>query len=97
MSLPNSGWSNRNGTANRSCKCGTWKQHWITYAKQSWPLNCSVDGCYNSATLGAHVYNSTVVGERIVPMCNSCNGLTSSFSLKGGVVLPSANTSSTCG
>ncbi|NLJ73349.1 MAG: hypothetical protein GX333_10090 [Syntrophomonadaceae bacterium] len=29
MSLPIGGWKNKAGTGTRSCKCGSWKQHWI--------------------------------------------------------------------
>ena len=97
MSIPATGWKNKNGTANRSCNCGTWKQHWIKFAKKIWPAVCSVQGCASSPTLGAHVINTSVVGERIVPMCNSCNGLSTTFTLKGKVTLPSANISDTCG
>ncbi len=97
MSITASGWQNKGGTAPRSCSCGTWKQHWVNYANKPWPATCSVQGCANAATLGAHVINSQVSGERIVPMCDSCNGLTGTFTLKGSITLPSANTSETCG
>ncbi len=97
MSITANGWSNKSGTADRSCNCGTWKQHWINYAKKPWPASCSVDGCSNQPTLGAHIQNPNVDGERIVPMCDSCNGLSGTFNLKGGITLPSANKSKTCG
>jgi len=97
MSITASGWSNKKGTADRSCNCGTWKDHWIKYSGKTWPMSCSVNGCSNSATLGAHVWNPAVTGEKIVPMCASCNGLTGSFDLKGGITLESANKSETCG
>lgn len=28
MSVPCDGWKNKNGTSERSCKCGSWKTHW---------------------------------------------------------------------
>lgn len=90
------GWSNKGGTGDRGCKCGTWKQHWVNYSNKSWPSTCSVDGCSNSPTLGAHVINGAVAGERIVPMCDSCNKLVGSFKLKDKVTLASANKSETC-
>jgi hypothetical protein len=92
-----SGWSNKKGTSVRSCYCGDWKQHWINYSGKSWPSVCSVSGCSNKPTLGAHVINASVSGEKIVPMCDSCNGKTSSFNLRDGVTLVSANVSETCG
>ena len=96
MSLPNDGWKNKVGTGIRTCKCGSWKQHWINFSKKSWPADCSVKGCGNSPTLGAHIYNADVQGERIVPMCDSCNKKTDEFSLKGNVTCVYANTSITC-
>lgn len=42
------------------------------------------------------VINSDVSGEKIVPMCESCNKLTGCFDLKCGVTLVSANKSETC-
>lgn len=97
MSITANGWSNKKGTAVRNCKCGTWKQHWKNYAKKPWPATCSVERCPSTPTLGAHVINPNVSGEKIVPMCDSCNGLTGTFNLKDGVTVPSANTSETCG
>lgn len=97
MSLPGSGWSNKSGTENRNCNCGSWKQHWINYAKKDWPSSCRVFGCNSAATLGAHVYHPNATGERISPMCNSCNGLSGTFGFKASTTLPSANTSKTCG
>jgi hypothetical protein len=96
MTLPTSGWQNKGGTSGRSCKCGTWKQHWINSSSKSWPATCSILGCSNPATLGAHVFNNNVTGERIVPACDSCNHLSSQFNLKGGVTLVSANKQNTC-
>lgn len=96
MSITAAGWSNKGGTAGRACACGTWKQHWINYAGKSWPNECSVQGCSSAATLGAHIVNNSVTGEKIAPMCDSCNKLTGTFTLKGSITLPSANTAETC-
>ena len=86
MSLPTDGWKNKGGTGDRVCTtCGTWKQHWINRSGKTWPTACSVEGCYESPTVGAHIYHPDVTGEKIVPMCTSCNGLGSGFNLKGGV------------
>ncbi len=90
------GWKNKRGTAERSCKCGTWKQHWITYAEKSWPATCSVSGCSSAPTLGAHIINPSVTGERIAPFCDSCNKRNDAFDLKKDPILVSANTSQTC-
>jgi hypothetical protein len=53
-------------------------------------VECSVLGCSSAPTLGAHVINPDVTGEKIVPMCDSCNGVDESFDLKGGITLVSA-------
>jgi hypothetical protein len=96
MEMTASGWKNKNGTGNRSCSCGSWKQHWINASGKPWPKECSIQGCTNNATLGAHIINSSVSGERIVPACDSCNKLSGEFTLKGGVTLVSANKQNTC-
>lgn len=64
--------------------------------KKPWPATCSVKDCSSTPTLGAHVANTSVSGERIVPMCDSCNKLSNTFTLKGNVTVPSANKSETC-
>ena len=97
MSITAVGWKNKGGTGARACKCGSWAQHWVNYSNRSWPATCSVEGCTNKSTLGAHIINPNVIGEKIVPMCDSCNKLTDNFNLKGGIVLPSANILETCG
>ena len=96
MSITASGWSNKGGTGIRNCSCGSWKQHWLNFSEKTWPTACSVEGCYNSPVLGAHIRNPNVTGEKIIPMCDSCNKLTGTFNLKGGVTLVNANTSETC-
>ena len=97
MSLPSKGWKNKSGTGNRACSCGTWKQHWINFSHKKWPSQCSVIGCTNVPTLGAHVYHSNVEGERIVPMCNLCNQKNDEFSLRDGTIPVYANREKTCG
>ena len=89
-------WKNKKGTGERTCVCGSWKKHWIKFAKKDWPEYCSVKECGNAPILGAHVINAEVEGERIVPMCDSCNKLQESFDLKGKVTVVRANTRETC-
>ena len=96
MGLTCFGWKNKVGTQGRECKCGSWKQHWINNSGKRWPEKCSVSGCNNAATLGAHIYNSDVAGERIMPACPICNKRTDEFMLKSGVTLVLANKQKTC-
>lgn len=97
MNLPVDNWSNVNGSGERKCRCGSWKQHWINFSGKEWPSICSVKGCYERPVLGAHVRNPDVKGEKIIPMCWGCNQLENKFSLKDGVTCVSANMSETCG
>ena len=97
MDVPATGWKNKVGTADRGCKCGAWSSHWVRFSNKPWPATCSVNGCSSQATLGAHVINTTVAGEKIVPMCDSCNKLSGIFTLKGLIALANANKSETCG
>lgn len=97
MAVTAKGWKNKKGTSNRSCGCGSWKQHWINCSGKNWPGICSVDGCFNVATLGAHIINNDVSGEYIVPACDSCNKKDGEFDLKGKITLISANKQNTCG
>ncbi len=94
--MPAKKWKNKKGTAERACACGSWKSHWINFSEEKWPDECSVQGCGNRPVLGAHIINSAVKGEIIVPMCDSCNKLTSEFDLKNGVVWVKANKAETC-
>lgn len=96
MKITNKNWKNKVGTSNRSCKCKTWKQHWLNGSNNSWPNVCSISGCSNTPTLGAHIINSNVSGERVIPACDSCNKLSDEFNLKEGVILVLANKSKTC-
>lgn len=96
MGVSNAGWKNKSGTSDRDCTCGTWKDHWIAFSGKEWPEKCSVFGCDNKATLGAHVFHADVTGERIVPMCSSCNRINVEFNLKGGTGIPSASPIKTC-
>ncbi len=97
MNIPTSGWSNQEGTAHRACRCGSWKEHWVKFAKRPWPKSCSVEGCSRAPTLGAHVFHPMVGGEKIVPMCDRCSDLVGPFTLKPGISLPSAIPAHTCG
>lgn len=91
------GWKNKNGTDERECKCGSWKQHWINSSGKKWPEKCSISGCSNNAELGAHIINTSISREEyIVPACESCNHLTDEFDLKADTEFVSANKQKTC-
>lgn len=90
-------YKNKNGTAERKCKCGSWKQHWLNFSGEKWPEKCSVWGCNNTATLGAHVYSvASSTAEYIIPACDSCNKRSDEFQLSSFTKKVSANQSKTC-
>jgi hypothetical protein len=95
--IPSSNWQNVVGSASRRCSCGTWKQHWLNFSNRMWPMSCSVYGCTSPVILGAHVRNNLVDGEYIVPMCASCNGRVTPFTLRLNTFIVPANKSITCG
>lgn len=87
---------NINGTSSNRCKCGNWLTHWENYSGAP-AIFCSVIGCNNSASVGAHVQkaNSLVDKWYIVPMCQFHNF--SSGELEVSPPLVSANVNETCG
>ena len=97
MNVTNEGWYNIKNTGDRECQCGTWKQHWLNFSNVKWPMICSVEGCLALPILGGHVANKNIKGEKIVPICDSCNKEVGIFNLRSEVVLVSANKSETCG
>jgi len=94
------GWKNKGGTGDRSCPCGSWKVHWLIYSDaEAWPTQCANKACDKPPTLGGHVYNGGSLLSReeyIVPLCDSCNKLTSTFTIRAGTYCASANKSETC-
>ena len=97
MNVPSSGWKNKDGTAARRCRCGSWKEHWIVVSGLNPPNDCSVLGCGNDASLGAHVIHEEVRGEWIILSCDACNQRSDVFQLKDEVVLVTATRRLSCG
>jgi len=94
---------NVNGTADRSCKCDSWLEHWEIFSNKT-TSSCSVSGCTNNATLGAHVTRPAAKNEDykthpyIVPMCSSHNGMHGEeFRTKENTTFVWANVAETCG
>ncbi len=79
-----------------SCKCGTWKEHWIKFSDAlMWQSTCSIEGCNNPAEIGGVMSR---FGEKdfIVPICANCNRKTTIMTLKVGTYIANANQSETC-
>ncbi|ENC6723346.1 hypothetical protein [Vibrio harveyi] len=92
------------GTGERTCKCGSWLNHWRLFSGIEKPVVCSVFECRDVATVGAHVTRPKAKNDfykhapYIVPMCrhhNNAHGET--FDAKSGVVFVWANVNGTCG
>jgi len=91
---------NINGTSPRTCKCGSWLDHWKNYSGQSLPRLCPEKTCSNKPEVGAHVQkdSSTDRSWYIVPLCKKCNAKTGeSLDLVDSIKLASANVAATCG
>ena len=91
MYFPVTGWKNKKGTSERTCSCGSWKNHWVNNSGKTWPLFCSAAGCIQHAEVGAHVINSTICDEWIIPLCNACNQKTVEFSISADTIPVPAN------
>lgn len=94
---------NANGTAGKSCGCGSWLQHWEKFSKKK-SAKCSVHGCNQQAAVGAHITRPRAENDAyktapyIVPMCASHNGQHgNTFDSKEGVTFVWANVTETCG
>ncbi|WP_157833386.1 hypothetical protein [Selenomonas ruminantium] len=75
MGYPLNGWKNKGGTSDRNAPGGSWKQYWQKNTNgQKWPEYCCVEGCYEKATDGAHMYCPSVDRrEWIIPTCHFHN------------------------
>jgi phospholipase/lecithinase/hemolysin len=93
---------NSNGSAGRSCQCGSWLDHWESFSDRQ-AGGCSVTGCTEYATVGAHVTRPNAENDDykttpyIVPMCSYHNGQHGeTFRSKAGVTFVWANKQQTC-
>ena len=88
---------NATDTSDKSCKCGTWLDHWKNFSDKSLPLSCRELSCPENKLVGAHVrkVNSTDTAVYIIPLCQSHNQMESSFNVMDGYFV-SADKSKTC-
>ncbi len=95
---------NENGTANRKDEnCGTWIKHWEKFSKLKQTV-CSIKGCSNSGTEGAHTTRPNATSEEykthsyILPMCPEHNGKHGeTLTAKSRSTFVWANIAETCG
>ena len=72
------------------------KKHWIKVSGKEWPGICSVSGCNNPATIGAHLVNMDVKDEIIIPLCDACNQENKELNLKSGTTVVMAALCNSC-
>ncbi len=90
---------NINGTADTTCKCGTWLKHWEKFSGLTKPTYCPVDNCTKTDLVGAHVQKgggSTDQKWYIYPLCNAHNQHTGELDVPDFYRLVSANKKETC-
>lgn len=91
---------NINGTSDKTCKCGSWIDHWKKFSGQSIPEYCPAEGCLNKSLVGAHVQKDSNSDNNwyIFPLCSTCNNKKGeSLVVSDTYKLVSANVSETCG
>jgi hypothetical protein len=90
--------TNINGTADPICKCGSWLKHWQNFSKQTLPLRCPANGCYQKDLVGAHVqkaYSFDLVWY-IIPLCNAHNTCKFDIDVSDTITFVTANKNETC-
>jgi len=96
MSLPAENWIPVRETKNIFCKYESMKNHWIKVSGKEWPGICSVSGCNNPATIGAHLVNKVVKAEIIIPLCDACYQVNKELNLKSGTTIVIAALCNSC-
>jgi hypothetical protein len=88
---------NKNGTADKQCRCGTWLKHWENFSNQRTEM-CVVINCSNKKIDGAHVIKteSSDSNTYIVPLCKMHNQSIEILTISDSCKLVSANKSETC-
>jgi hypothetical protein len=89
------------GTAERSCKCGTWLNHWKKLSKST-AIFCSVQGCARPSEVGGHVRKDGLLGlidphSYIIPLCKNHNNQVNVSLEVGFPPMVGANVENTCG
>jgi len=90
---------NVNGTSGKTCKCGSWLDHWKNYSGESAPIYCPVAECVEEELVGAHVQKNSLADESwyIVPLCRTHNAAKGKSLTIAEYKLVTANVSLTCG
>src|SRR5437870_7032961 len=90
---------NVKGTSEKSCRCGSWLNHWKRFSGKTVSSICAV-ACLEDATVGGHVQKegSSDRATYIIPLCDNHNQETEAMEIsESKSPLVSANVSETCG
>lgn len=91
---------NINGTSEKACKCGSWLNHWIKYARGGKAdAQCVASGCPNIAEVGAHIQMDSKTDRAwyIVPFCREHNSkIGETIEITVFTSFASANVAETC-
>lgn len=90
---------NINGTADNTCRCDSWLNHWEKFSGQSIPKICPETNCPEVPQIGAHVQKDSNTDRNwyIVPLCQAHNNKKGeSLYITDDVRLVSGNVSETC-
>ena len=91
---------NINNTAQSTCKCGSWIDHWRRFSKQQLPPYCPEIKCTERPELGAHVQLAEPGDENwyLVPLCRTHNAKRGeTLEISNYINLVPANVGETCG
>ena len=91
---------NINGTSQKTCKCGSWLNHWGNFSGQPVPSYCPEKSCTEKELVGAHVQQDSSDDNNwyIFPLCKKHNAATGQSLDVADTYKPvSANVSQTCG
>ena len=89
---------NINGTLHKTCKCGSWLQHWKNFSGRTAKV-CQAKSCIGTDLVGAHVQKDVDSDDTwyIVPLCHSHNRTLGLLELVMGAMLVPTDTDFTCG
>jgi hypothetical protein len=86
---------NVTGTADKTCACDSWFEHWKTFSGQTITY-CPVNGCLARDLVGAHV---RLVGDwttYIYPLCKAHNQSTEELDTSDAYKLVCSDPKQTC-
>jgi len=89
---------NLKGTSGKTCKCGSWLDHWKKNSNGiAIPSYCVASGCYKSVEVGGHVKKVGIGDDNsyIIPICQSHNMTDANFEVTDTYFVSAAK-SKTC-